>query len=335
MIATTVLFTLLALAPACQCGHLRTKSYNQTAHIYHEHPPVDHIVFMRFCLKRPGQEFNEHDCEQMLALFEATALKSLHRQNAHFHIIAYVDSSMPPKLLRYLERLLAPFPHLMASIDGFFEPGWWNPEYMAIWEHAQQLLNDYAASISDGKRPRIVTRLDVDDFVHRDLFKSVQDMHDYYRVNGYLYVNQMRGYRMVFSADEEHPGMLKCYLAPFKFPFLGLGQSLITDANSTHTLLNFEHQRERLMDHFLKVAGVDWKEEPAKAVAAFETLPFARGYIYVRHGLSHGGWFTHHTEDQVDCTLMEDVLLNDFGVSRSDVNRIAEMITTICPNGSC
>lgn len=290
---------------------------------------------MRFCLKKPGQKFQEHECEKMLALFEATALKSLHRQNAHFHVLAYVDSSMSSKLLKYIDHLLAPFPHRLASVDGFFEPGWWDDEYITIWEHAQQQLREYAASISDGKRTRIVTRLDLDDFVHRDLFKSVQDMHDYYRVNGYLFVNQMRGYRMVFKGDKQHPGMLKCYLAPFKFPFLGLGQSLISDANSTHTLLDFEHVRERMMEDYLHAIGVDWKKEPSKVVAAFETLPFARGYIYVRHGLSHGGWFTHHTEDQVDCSLMEDVLLENFGVSRSDVNRIAAMIHTMCPSGSC
>lgn len=286
-------------------------------------PPeqIDHIVILRFCLTKAGKEFNEAQCAAILTLFETTMLLSLREQNADFRVLAYVGTPMSEHLRARLTASLAPIPHRLVSVSQFFEPG----HHDTYLEEAKIHFNDFLeGSTTNQYHTRITTRVDVDDFMHRDTLRDIQALYNYPRVNGVLVVNQLRGYRMTFT-NVDGQSALQCHLSPMDYPFLAIGQSLLTDANKNFSILDFIHDRVRFVGALVDTAGINSTDTPS-VVGAFKTLPLERGYIYVRHALSNSQNLMDASNGAVSCDDVADDLYHEFGIKRADMRHLASLV---------
>lgn len=289
------------------------------------HPPadqLDHIVILRFCLPKVGKEFQEAQCSAILTLFETTMLLSLREQNADFRVLAYVGAPMSEHLRARLSTLLAPFPHRIVAVKEFFEPGWHDPHLEEAKVHYNAFLE---GSTTNQYHTRITTRVDVDDFMHRDTLQSIQALHSYPRVNGVLVVNQLRGYRMTFTPGTDDPSAIQCHLSPMDYPFLAIGQSLVTNADKKFSILDFIHDRVRFVGALVDTAGINSTDTSA-IVGAFKTIPLERGYIYVRHALSNSQNLMEVGKDAIPCEDVADELYQGFAIKRADVRHIASLV---------
>ncbi len=86
---------------------------------------------------------------------------------------------------------------------------------------------------------------------------------------------------------------------------------------------DFKHTREHFIPPLLESAGIN-TTDPALVVAVFKTVPLERGYIYVRHSLSHTHNFMEIGKDAVLCSEMADELHQGFALTNSNVLQIAD-----------
>ncbi len=86
---------------------------------------------------------------------------------------------------------------------------------------------------------------------------------------------------------------------------------------------DFKHTREHFIPPLLESAGIN-TTDPALVVAVFKTVPLERGYIYVRHSLSHSHNFMEVDKDAVLCSEVADKLYQGFALTTRNVLRIAQ-----------
>lgn len=292
---------------------------------WQSHKTIDHVVILRICLPHRGKLFSASHCRISLAIFHETLLQSLAAQSAPFRMLAYVPKGLPLNFCKRIEDMLTIFNFTLAPVDEFFEPGYLDSPLRQAIEHYYRTAQQNPADI------RISSRIDIDDMLHVDFFKHVQTLARNELTTRSLVVNQAQGYRMMFQSDGGSTAT-KCVMTPFHFPFIAIGQSLAAHSSANHSILQFEHTRERFIPTLLADMEISPGLQPSMANQIFKTVLLPRGYVHVRTAVSNSGNFMYSPKEPHLCSDLNRELRVNFGVDPLNIHKLSLLVRRLISN---